>query len=253
MRRYAKGDTKNVIAHQRRLAELRDVRRQRRSPIRASASVRPPTASICPVAPAATGGIQLTEAFGVPWCVQPQLESRTGRPACSGATPAFGMTAANAKRGSICAKGPMRSVRRQPPVRRSSKSADYTCNPDFNVSQLGVVTRWTPVKNLTFSAEVQWFHLDQKMSGQFACSGRAPLRSRRPLYEFKDQNTGVAAAPRPAQFLIAILRAMWLKSGCICTHRINGSASHPVFSIPLSCHECLQSAGDSSFEVCLLG
>jgi Porin subfamily len=28
----------------------------------------------------------------------------------------------------------------------------YTCNPDFNVSQLGVVTRWTPVKNLTFSA-----------------------------------------------------------------------------------------------------
>src|SRR3954451_7475456 len=26
-------------------------------------------------------------------------------------------------------------------------SADYTCNPDFNVSQLGVVTRWTPVKN----------------------------------------------------------------------------------------------------------
>jgi hypothetical protein len=33
----------------------------------------------------------------------------------------------------------------------------FTCNPDYNVSQLGVVTRWTPVKNLTFSAEVQWF------------------------------------------------------------------------------------------------
>src|SRR6266436_3918972 len=33
----------------------------------------------------------------------------------------------------------------------------FTCNPDYNVSQLGAVTRWTPVKNLTFSAEVQWF------------------------------------------------------------------------------------------------
>jgi hypothetical protein len=44
-------------------------------------------------------------------------------------------------------------------------SADFVCNPDFNVSQLGVVTRWTPVKNLTFSAEVQWFHLDQKLQG----------------------------------------------------------------------------------------
>ena len=44
-------------------------------------------------------------------------------------------------------------------------SADFVCNPDFNVSQLGVVTRWTPVKNLTFSAEVQWFHLDQKLTG----------------------------------------------------------------------------------------
>jgi hypothetical protein len=26
-------------------------------------------------------------------------------------------------------------------------SADFVCNPHFNVSQLGVVTRWTPVKN----------------------------------------------------------------------------------------------------------
>src|SRR5205823_10728528 len=36
----------------------------------------------------------------------------------------------------------------------ATKSVDFSCNPDFNVSQLGVVTRWTPVKNLTFSAEV---------------------------------------------------------------------------------------------------
>src|SRR3954452_2815890 len=66
-------------------------------------------------------------------------------------------------------------------------AGNYTCNPDFNVSQLGVVTRWTPVKNLTFSGEVQWFHLDQKMSGSsvFAASSPKPTA----LYEFKDQNT----------------------------------------------------------------
>ena len=44
-------------------------------------------------------------------------------------------------------------------------SADYTCNPDFNIAQVGVVTRWTPVKNLTFSAEVGAFFLDQKFTG----------------------------------------------------------------------------------------
>ena len=31
--------------------------------------------------------------------------------------------------------------------------------------RLVVVTRWTPVKNLTFSAEVLYFHLDQKFTG----------------------------------------------------------------------------------------
>jgi hypothetical protein len=64
---------------------------------------------------------------------------------------------------------------------------NYTCNPDFNVSQLGVTTRWTPVKNLTFSGEVQWFHLDQKMSGSSVFTPSAPKPAA--LYEFKDQNT----------------------------------------------------------------
>ena len=50
-------------------------------------------------------------------------------------------------------------------VKLANASANYSCNPDFNVSQLGLVTRWTPVKNLTFSAEVMWFHLDQKFTG----------------------------------------------------------------------------------------
>jgi hypothetical protein len=65
-------------------------------------------------------------------------------------------------------------------------SADYVCNPDFNVSQLGTVTRWTPVKNLTLSAEVQWFHLDQKFQGTAILGPAAPKPSTR--YEFKDQD-----------------------------------------------------------------
>jgi hypothetical protein len=63
----------------------------------------------------------------------------------------------------------------------------YTCNPDFNVSQLGVITRWTPVKNLTFSAEAQWLHLDQKMSGSSVFTATAPKPTA--LYQFKDQDT----------------------------------------------------------------
>jgi hypothetical protein len=65
--------------------------------------------------------------------------------------------------------------------------AGFSCNPDFDLSMLGVITRWTPVKNLTFSAEVGWFHLDQKMTGTATLSPAAP----KPVatYEFKNQDT----------------------------------------------------------------
>ena len=65
-------------------------------------------------------------------------------------------------------------------------SVDYSCNPDFNVAQVGVVTRWTPVKNLTFSAEVMWFELDQKFTGAAFQAPAAPKPVA--LYEYKDQN-----------------------------------------------------------------
>ncbi len=63
-----------------------------------------------------------------------------------------------------------------------------TCNPDYNIAQLGFVTRWTPVKNLTFSSEVTWSHLDQKMQG-FAVASSATLGKPAVLYELKDQDT----------------------------------------------------------------
>ena len=67
-------------------------------------------------------------------------------------------------------------------------SADYSCNPDFNVAQVGVVTRWTPVKNLTFSAEVGAFFLDQKFTGAAVLT---TVATSKPFatYEFKDQST----------------------------------------------------------------
>jgi hypothetical protein len=69
-------------------------------------------------------------------------------------------------------------------------SADFVCNTNFNVSQLGVVTRWTPVKNLTFSAEVMWFHLDQNFAGTAALTPSAPKpgAAQGARYEFKDQD-----------------------------------------------------------------
>ena len=66
-------------------------------------------------------------------------------------------------------------------------SADYSCNPDYNIAQVGVITRWTPVKNLTFSAEVGAFFLDQKFTGAATLAAAAPKPTT--VYEFKDQST----------------------------------------------------------------
>jgi hypothetical protein len=40
-----------------------------------------------------------------------------------------------------------------------------TCNPGFTMSEIGLTTRWTPVKNLTFSSEVLYAYLHTDMSG----------------------------------------------------------------------------------------
>jgi hypothetical protein len=41
----------------------------------------------------------------------------------------------------------------------------YTCDPGFTMAQIGTVTRWTPVKNLTFSSEVLYSYLKTNMTG----------------------------------------------------------------------------------------
>jgi hypothetical protein len=68
-----------------------------------------------------------------------------------------------------------------------ANSPTFSCNPDYMISTLGVITRWTPVKNLTFSGEVGWFHLNQKMGGIAALTPSAPQPAA--TYQFKDQDT----------------------------------------------------------------
>ncbi len=67
-------------------------------------------------------------------------------------------------------------------------NATYSCNPDFNIAQVGFRTIWTPVKNLSISGEVVWMGLDQKMAGT---TGAVKPADTKPTasYEFKDQNT----------------------------------------------------------------
>jgi hypothetical protein len=65
------------------------------------------------------------------------------------------------------------------------------CNPDFAVGQLGFITRWTPVKNLTFSGDLTWSHLDQKFASGSTVTLGANGTAAKPgaVYELKDQNS----------------------------------------------------------------
>ena len=68
----------------------------------------------------------------------------------------------------------------------------HACDPNFGTAQLGAATRWTPVKNLTFSGEVIWTSLDQKFTG--AATLTAPAPKPQAVYNFADQNIFSALA-----------------------------------------------------------
>jgi hypothetical protein len=65
------------------------------------------------------------------------------------------------------------------------------CNPGFTMSEIGVVTRWTPVKNLTFSTELLYAYLHTDMQGSATAStggsGAFPLAAG--TYYFGDKGT----------------------------------------------------------------
>jgi hypothetical protein len=67
-------------------------------------------------------------------------------------------------------------------------NAGSVANPDFNIGQIGIITRWIPVKNLTFSADVTYTMLDQKFAGTTS-TGAASIAKPAAFYELKDQNT----------------------------------------------------------------
>jgi hypothetical protein len=69
----------------------------------------------------------------------------------------------------------------------ANTSVDFSCNPDFAVYQIGFNTRWTPVKGLTFTGEVQYVRLDQNFTGTATLTPSAPKPTA--TYEFRDQNT----------------------------------------------------------------
>ena len=128
-----------------------------------------------PAANGGDGGLHLTEAFGVRGAFNHNWDPYWS-------TSLFGSYSAvrydGTAKANICAA--------YVTGRTAGLSADFSCNPDLNVSQLGVVTRWTPVKNLTFSGEVMWFHLDQKFSGSAVLSPTAPKPAA--VYQYKDQD-----------------------------------------------------------------
>jgi hypothetical protein len=67
--------------------------------------------------------------------------------------------------------------------------AGSTCNPDFNIGQIGTKTAWTPVKNLTFSGEAVFTNLNQKYTGAIVAPTIPAVAKPGAVYELKDQNT----------------------------------------------------------------
>ena len=52
-----------------------------------------------------------------------------------------------------------------------------------------MITRWTPVKNLTFSADVVYSHLDQNFAGLMTAGAANGVAKPAGFYEAKDQDT----------------------------------------------------------------
>jgi hypothetical protein len=72
----------------------------------------------------------------------------------------------------------------------------YSCDPGFSMAQIGLVTRWTPVKNLTFSIEGMYSYLQTNMHGLSAgvTSSTFPIPSNNSLTGsiFQFGNVGTA-------------------------------------------------------------
>jgi len=181
---YAKGDTKNVISTSAASPNFAMFSGTGRAGAYQSVGFGATTDAVyLPVFAGGTGDLKLTEAWGFRGAFNHNWDPYWS-------TSLWGGVAFVHYNGTVgdltTAKGQYCAVY----VTGKAVSADFTCNPDFGTAQIGVVTRWTPVKNLTFSAEVQYFHLDQKYTGAVLTGGGpgAP-KPGGVAYELKDQDT----------------------------------------------------------------
>jgi hypothetical protein len=63
-----------------------------------------------------------------------------------------------------------------------------SCNPDYNIAQIGTQTQWTPVKNLTFTADLIYQRLDQKYAGTITTAAFGSVGKPLATYQLKDQD-----------------------------------------------------------------
>jgi hypothetical protein len=175
---WAKGDTKNVISTAAPSPSFAMFSGTGRADAYQSVGFGATTDGVfLPAFAGGDGAIHLTEAYGVRGAFNHNWDPYWS-------TSIFGQYSSvrydGTTKGNLCAVY----------VPGKAVSADFVCNPDFNTSQLGMVTRWTPVKNLTFSTEFVWFHLDQKFAGTAALTPAAPKpgAAQGARYEYRDQD-----------------------------------------------------------------
>jgi len=181
---YAKGDTKNVVATSAASPNFAMFGGSGRA--YQSLAFGATTDGVwLPVLNGGTGDIKLTEAYGVRGAYTHNWDPFWSSALFGGAS--FVRYNGNAAdittaMGQYCA---MYITTNR--LTAANTSADFRCNPNFDVYQIGVNTRWTPVKNLTFTAEVQWMELKQNFAGTATLTPTAPKPTA--VYEFRNQDT----------------------------------------------------------------
>jgi len=74
-------------------------------------------------------------------------------------------------------------------ITAASVAGVTNCDPGFTISEIGLVTRWTPVKNLTFSAEVLYAYLKTNMAGTVVATPSSALPLATTAYTYGSNGT----------------------------------------------------------------
>jgi hypothetical protein len=185
---YAKGDTKNVISTSSTSPSFAMFSGSGVGAFQSVGFGATTDAVYLPVGAGGTGDLKLTTAYGVRGAFNHNWDpfwSTSLWGSYSAVRYDGSATDITTAKGQFCASYYFGSSTTA--AGRAANAATSTCNPDFNVAMIGITTRWTPVKNLTFSAEALWMGLDQKFSGTAVLTPTAPMPTA--VYEYKDQNT----------------------------------------------------------------